>query len=308
MNSLIPNALRLNNARFIEVRERSKKPIMNNWTTNPATKKTWDDQWLNRHIYDGGNVGLLCENGLIAIDSDNNQFSEWLIKEFDTYIEKTGSSAQGLIKVHVIIDVSPAEPNKLIINKNGVHYGELQGKGSQIVVCPSIHPCGGAYQIIKNKPVTNMTIEELMDKLKDWFGDIDFKQNKKRISEEEIKRLNDKFKLSITKIINVNDYQELNGELIGSNPVHGSETGQNFHVNLNNNCWYCFRHCVGGGPLQLIAIKHGLITCDELSKRGLSKELFEQVIGVGVKEYGLIIKDNLWRWFSSNKKTTIKAL
>ncbi|MEM2619019.1 MAG: hypothetical protein QW356_06005, partial [Candidatus Hadarchaeales archaeon] len=57
-------------------------------------------------------------------------------------------------------------------------------------------------------------------------------------------------------------------QLQGSHPVHGSTTGMNFTLWPEGNCFYCFRHGVGGGPVQLAALLLGVVDCEELGKRG----------------------------------------
>ncbi len=56
------------------------------------------------------------------------------------------------------------------------------------------------------------------------------------------------------------------GEYQGAHPVHGSETGMNFTVNLEKDCWHCFRCNSGGGPDHLKAVLDGKIQCNESYK------------------------------------------
>jgi hypothetical protein len=50
-------------------------------------------------------------------------------------------------------------------------------------------------------------------------------------------------------------------EVFGSHPKHDSKHGKNFSVNTSKNCWHCFRHKSGGGPLEWLAVEEGIITC-----------------------------------------------
>jgi len=52
--------------------------------------------------------------------------------------------------------------------------------------------------------------------------------------------------------------------VLGSHPFHGSETGTNFDIDIKKNAWICRRHNSGGGPLELYAMKYGIIQCDEV--------------------------------------------
>jgi hypothetical protein len=67
-------------------------------------------------------------------------------------------------------------------------------------------------------------------------------------------------------------------EYFGTNPVHGSRTGKNFHINVNNNTWYCHRCNSGGGPLEWIAVKYEIISCCQAGPRCLKGEKYGQVL------------------------------
>ena len=55
-----------------------------------------------------------------------------------------------------------------------------------------------------------------------------------------------------------------NGEIQGSHPIHGSTTGTNYCINPGKNVWHCFRHSVGGGPLEALAVRERIIDCSEV--------------------------------------------
>jgi hypothetical protein len=69
-------------------------------------------------------------------------------------------------------------------------------------------------------------------------------------------------------------------ELQGPHPVHGSTTGKNFRINPATGVWYCFRCLSGGGPLQLLAVLEGLITCHQARPGVLRGELFKKVLHI----------------------------
>jgi len=68
------------------------------------------------------------------------------------------------------------------------------------------------------------------------------------------------------------DDREDSGEIQGSHPIHGSEGGHNFAINVKKNTWVCYRctppegkgkkNC-GGGPWELLGIREGIINCDD---------------------------------------------
>jgi len=54
-----------------------------------------------------------------------------------------------------------------------------------------------------------------------------------------------------------------NGEIQGGHPIHGSQSGENYCINPGKNLWHCFRCESGGGPVEFLAVKEGIIRCDE---------------------------------------------
>jgi putative DNA primase/helicase len=62
------------------------------------------------------------------------------------------------------------------------------------------------------------------------------------------------------------------GEVRGAHPFHGSTTGNNYAINVNKNTWICRRdgHNCGGGPLELFAVKEGIIRCEDAGPGCLS--------------------------------------
>jgi hypothetical protein len=63
----------------------------------------------------------------------------------------------------------------------------------------------------------------------------------------------------------------------GGHPFHGSETGTNFAIDVSRNIWYCFRHHTAGDAADLMAVKHGLILCEDV-KSGCLKPIMDKVI------------------------------
>ena len=89
----------------------------------------------------------------------------------------------------------------------------------------------------------------------------------------------------ITKIVDLNQLQRQGGEYFGPHPIHGSETGRNFHINPQTNEWFCFRCMSGGGPFQLLAVVQQIITCEQTAE--LRGDKFKQVLQIA-REKGLL--------------------
>ena len=73
------------------------------------------------------------------------------------------------------------------------------------------------------------------------------------------------------------------GEWQGAHPLHGSEGGMNFCVHPTEG-WYCHRHNSGGDGLLWLAVKHGLIKCEEAKPGALRGQLFVEVCKLAQKE------------------------
>jgi hypothetical protein len=79
------------------------------------------------------------------------------------------------------------------------------------------------------------------------------------------------------------DHRDTSGEIRGTHPLHGSESGANFSINVQKNVWHCFR-ChekeEGGGVLELLAVMMGLIECGEARKgclKGHRHAIYEEL-------------------------------
>ena len=69
----------------------------------------------------------------------------------------------------------------------------------------------------------------------------------------------------------------------GAHPFHGSETGANFTIDTKRNIWYCFRHHTAGDAADLLAVKHGLIACEDV-KPGCLKPIMDKVVDAAEKD------------------------
>ena len=66
----IPEVLRKNEFRFAKIKEGEKIPFEKNWST--SNNYRWDDEELQEHIENGGNVGLVGGFGdVIILDVDD---------------------------------------------------------------------------------------------------------------------------------------------------------------------------------------------------------------------------------------------
>ncbi len=109
-------------------------------------------------------------------------------------------------------------------------------------------------------------------------------KSKEQEQADQSERL-DKFGFNIGKLIDINRFNLIaNDEYQGSHPIHDSTTEKNFTFNIKNNTWYCHRHKRGGGALQFLAMKEGIIKCEDAGKGALRGKKFKDTLMLAVAQ------------------------
>jgi hypothetical protein len=291
------------NLKYVKLIGKTKKPFEEDWQNKPYT---FDE--IKKYHEEGKNYGVLTGHGdLIVIDCDkvtsskdrNKRYPE-LDEELSKYIEKllpdtltvrSGSGAKHFY--YICKGISKKIILKSKYKNDSVHWGEILSKGNQAVGPGSYHPeTGNIYEIINDKPIAQVNPVELFKTLNAFIPFLNEEEEKpKNIS--AYSSIDD---LNVLDIFGTSGLKLHNGEYSGPHPIHGSSTGMNFWINPSKNTWNCFRCQSGGGPAKAIAVKHGIIQCDER----LYGDKFNQVLKIARKEYGL--KD-----LDKKKKEIIKS-
>lgn len=237
---------------------------------------------IEEHIKSGGNYGVLCGErggGLAVIDADNVDFAEHIAKNLpETFTVKTGSGGK-----HFYYKIPELE-KKIVLKKEGVHFGEVQFTGTFVVGPGSVHENGNTYQIVNDKEVVQISKETLLCAIGPFTDKYDDGM-KTAESEYESYRALENFGFDITKVIPLSRFHKLNeSEYQGTNPWHGSEGGKNLSVNVVKNVAYCFRCEEGISVIKAIALEEGLIkTCSERLTTDDRKKVFR----LAREKYGL---------------------
>lgn len=280
-----------------------------------------DDPELQKWLEMGGNYGVICGDGMIEIDTDNKEMSDKLA-EFKTLKIKTGKPDG----IHNYFRSSLEENGTLYaIDKDGnflldekgrmINVGNIKADRQYVVGPGSNHFSGRKYYVLEDNQLVGIKrrqIEEIFGKSLVWANK-KIKENEGEAKEEGT--LVDK-KLPIEKIIkNFEDLRKTGEKTYqGSHPVHGSETGNNFSVDLDKNAWYCFRCNSGGGPLMWLVVEHGDIRCDEARKGILRGDLFKKALKYA-EEAGYkvelkkadSIEPDVSKYFEGEEKKTFRA-
>lgn len=261
-----------------------KQAVEHAWQEHPYEAEDPEMQsWLEA----GGNYGVVCGQGIIEIDIDKKETRETFESRVNTFTVKSGRlSGEGrhcycrsdVTENGTILGPSDKEGKRENLANVQAHHKYVVGPGCN-------HNSGGTYEIVKDVPlawVSKADLEDIFGKCLVWSGE------KSKIVEDQAQEERDLigFDIPIREIIP--EFEELRqisaNEFQGAHPVHGSTTGVNFCVNVQKNCWHCFRCNSGGGPLSWLAVKHRLITCDQSQKGVLKGDLFLKTLELARKE------------------------
>jgi len=291
----IPNQLKDKRFRFVKVQEKRKRPYEDGWQDYNNYK--FDEEEFREYLKEARSYGILCTNGLAIIDVDNKEKDTGLLNKIliegmlpKTFTVKTGS---GGYHFYYLI---PELTKKIVLQKEGKHFGEVQAGGKAHCVGPgSIHPNGNTYNIDNDTSIKKITLEQLETVISDYY-------EKKNTAKFET--VNTGLEWDISRLIEpINKLLVQQGrapletkddvKYRGGHPVesHGSETGHNFEIDVEKNTWFCFRCERGGDALSLIAMLEGMTDKGMCPGRGFfnskaNKEKFLEIKKAGIDTYG----------------------
>ncbi len=146
---------------FCRIKKGSKAPFEKDWNNKPYT---YDE--ISK-FFPGENYGVLCGyHDLAVIDCDKEALA-FSVKQLlpETFSVKTGGGG-----THFYYYI-PELKQKIILNTEGEHLGEIQFKGQQVVGSGSLHPNGKTYDIINNVGIKTITLEKLKEVLGEFMGE-----------------------------------------------------------------------------------------------------------------------------------------
>jgi len=290
---------------FCKVQKRDKKPFEPGWSKKGYK---WNDPGLQAWLDAGGNYGVLGGHGdLIILDADDmDRLQELKVIEAlpETFTVRT--PGRGGMHFYYICPgagkkMALYDPEKKEKDKNGreiyAHVADLASHGMQCVGPTSVRHFPGeaeeyrSYQVINDIPITKITLEQLQEAIKILRTSqkveaikpaVDEDDQPEDLSEVEID-INDGHRwiedLRVEDILMpdniIRDDRGGTGEIQGTHPIHGSESGRNFSINVKKNTWVCYRchppdgkgkdYC-GGGPWELLGVREGILSCEDCYK------------------------------------------
>ena len=268
-------------AHFCLVAPKDKNPNVGGkgWQ-KPENLMRSTDPKLTDWLAKGGNYGVVGGFGLVILDADIPEIKRLIEEKLPSTFTVESPGSQGR---HAYYLCGLEKPIRLR-DKEGENVGDIQGTGKMCVGPGSIHPNGGVYEIVADVPLAQVTTQQLIEALKPYV-----------VPEREIQRVEETarrekretdIKPDILQVVPLTGLHKHGDEYYGPHPVHGSQhgkNGKNFWVNPAKNCWHCFRHDTGGGPLLWLAVEEGIINCSEAGPRALRGEVFKRVLEKAVE-------------------------
>ena len=281
--------------RFVKLK--GKKAFEPSWTTVANYTIDQIQSWTDK----GNNYGVLCDEGHFVVDIDNHGCGEntdllgRITTLPSTMVVRTGGGGihcyytGNLQASHRLLNPSSTDQN----------LGDIQGPGKQVVGPGSIHPrTGTRYVVEQDNPIANIenadeVIHHTFDPYLTHSVEPSLLRSPPPVRIEQYSReaYNQSDSIDISKIVDLSQLTPHGDEYFGSHPVHGSTTGQNFWVNPSKGIFHCFRHGTGGGPFHLLAIKEGIIRCEDSCPSILKGHLFLEVLEAA-REQGLLANSN----------------
>jgi P4 family phage/plasmid primase-like protien len=256
-----------------------KRAVEHAWQEHPYGA---DDAEMQSWLVAGGNYGVVCGEGIIEVDLDEEEMQDRFEAKIETFTVKSGRTKSEGRHYYCRSDVTE---NGTLLDNEGRNLGNVQAHHKYVVGPGCNHNSGDSYRILKDVSlawVPKKDLEEIFGEHLKWSGK---SQQANAEEAQEEKELID-YEIPIREIIpNFEELRQVNNdEFQGSHPLHGSSTGQNFCVNVAKNCWHCFRCNSGGGPLMWLAVQDGLIRCDQSQKGVLRSALFLKTLELAKKQ------------------------
>lgn len=285
----IPLQLRKKEFRFVRIDIGSKKPFERNWNVPGSnTNYSIDDPKFLSWIGSNQNYGVVAGvGGLIIFDADGlMRLTELgVMAELpETFTVRTGGGGLHLYYLSDLDQKIIMYDRVLKEEDKPLHLGEVQSRGFQAVCPGSIHPNGNAYTIERDLPIASLNAEKLKNILSRWvdYGFDEAVPEKKRLKVVMVDpNIRDPFNgVRVEDVLYPNKAKKSPNKITGAHPIHGSVGGNNLIIDLKDNSWHCWRCCSGGGPALAIAVKEGIIHCDQARAGVLRGDLFKQTVDI----------------------------
>ena len=293
---MIPGKIGQAGFRFIKIKMRDKTPMERGYPTEKNYSITDPAllQWITpiESIYPRwnglfGNYGCLAQPGTGLIDGDNQNIVDCALSLHgleDAFRVQSGSGRG----CHIYFTTDSSRTIPLLQNNENI--GHLKGAPSGYVVGPgSVHPSGGIYRILHDGEIPFISFEKIVSHFKDYIVKHP-EPTTPCLTHSDTADL--ELNIPVASILEpIRPYRKGN-YLIGGNPYgpHVNDSNSCLQINTVKNtwkCWACHNETWGGGgPAQAIALRYGILSCEEIGAGALRGKLYAQVLDIAGSQYG----------------------
>ena len=278
----------ISHLKFCKVQSGTKIAFEESWQDRPYTAAE-----IEEHVNGGGNYGILSGyGGVVTIDCDHSEYT-YAVENFLPMTFSVQSSDPNKRHFLYYVPDFPKHLKKILfVNREGAYGqeepgGDMRSWGAYTVGPGSLHPNGAIYKVFDDVPIATVSFDEIYSVLGEYFKtsivpDLDSNHLSNTSSIQNIQTVLAKRGIQLKK----------NGsgtEIFGVHPIHGSENGKNFWVNIEKNVWCCHRCGSGGDALMLIAVLESIIDCSEAKKGMFKGDKFKEAVQLAKTKYGLKI-------------------
>jgi len=156
---MIPSQLVSDRPCFIKIASESKAPLKGN-SASEGPFYVQEDRELIGHIAEGGNVGRVLRDSLIAFDIDSEEFLQLVDEELgSSFTVESGGSGFGH---HRYYSCPAWEGNHSQITVDSEDYGSLRSGNSYCLVPPSKHDeTAEKYEVESEESVKSVSVSEV---------------------------------------------------------------------------------------------------------------------------------------------------
>ncbi len=244
----IPKQLQTKNMRFIKLGRQGSKfakiPIEKKWTSEN------NYSWENLKLNDNQNYGVATGfDNLLVIDFDDKEFQETVSKILpETFTCRSGGKR--LFHMYYRIDKVFTKFPFISTKKQGLTLCDFQCKGGQVVGPGSIHESGKKYDVFKDIPIADITLDTLELVFGPYFKKMLTKA--KSVKFPMLMKCSDEYRTYLLNSISISDMLTKLGSDPSKNPCycphHGATGAGNLSFDEGSNVYNCF-HCLSKGNI-----------------------------------------------------------
>lgn len=244
-----------------------ERPVFRGRLNNYAFDDPEFIDWLKR----GNNYGVTGAGGLIKLESDDiPRWQELGVLDIlpETFTVKSSSPTRQHFYFDFDGEIADAPLKDPETGEDIGHIratGEAGGRGGQVVGPGSLHPLKVRYEVIRDLPIGRIT-RETLDKVIAKFGGVKTaRATKHKTAPADLK---DPFTdVTISQVLGAHyhDFHLEGSQMAGPNPYgsHTNREGRCLVIEPGDKSFYCFECEQGGGVSRLIAIRAGIMHCDD---------------------------------------------